>query len=67
MPNHDLPTSTNWLELVKEKAASIRFGTVNITVHEGKVTIVEAVQKTRIIPDKSAIPERPKRSALGLE
>lgn len=59
MPSHDLPTTSDWLELVREKTASIRFGTVNITVHEGKVTIVEAVQKTRIIPDKNGKTEKP--------
>lgn len=48
---NDLPTTSDWLQLVQEKAAAIRFGTVNITVHEGRVTMVEAVQKTRIVPD----------------
>lgn len=41
-----------WLELVRRKASAIRFGSVQITVHEGRVTVVEAIEKTRIDPHK---------------
>lgn len=41
----DLP---EWLEIVRQKVAAIRFGSVQITVHEGRVTQVEAIEKTRI-------------------
>jgi hypothetical protein len=46
-------TGEAWLELVRRKAASIRFGSVQITVHEGRVTQVESLKKTRIAPDKN--------------
>ena len=45
-----------WLELVRRKVAGIRFGSVQIALHEGRVTQVEAVEKTRFVPEK---PDRP--------
>lgn len=36
-----------WLEVVRQKVAAIRFGSVQITVHEGRVTQVESLEKTR--------------------
>jgi hypothetical protein len=42
-----------WLEVVRSKVAAIRFGSVQITVHEGRVTQVESLEKTRIAPDKN--------------
>ena len=46
-------TAESWLEVVRRKVAAIRFGSVQITVHEGRVTQVEAVEKTRFVPDKA--------------
>ena len=46
-------TADSWLEVVRRKVAAIRFGSVQITVHEGRVTQVEAVEKTRFVPDKA--------------
>jgi len=36
-----------WLELVAAKVAKIRYGSVHISVHNGEVTAVECVEKTR--------------------
>ena len=49
-------TADSWLEVVRRKVAAIRFGSVQITVHDGRVTQVEAVEKTRFVPDKSPAP-----------
>jgi hypothetical protein len=38
----------DWLEVVRRKVGSLRFGSVQITVHDGQVTQVESVEKTRI-------------------
>jgi hypothetical protein len=46
-------TAESWLEVVRRKVSAIRFGSVQITVHEGRVTQVESLEKTRIAPDKS--------------
>ena len=39
-----------WLEVVRQKVARLRFGSVQITVHDGRVTQVESVEKTRFSP-----------------
>ena len=41
-----------WIEVVRRKVSAIRFGSVQITVHDGHVTQVEAVEKTRFLPEK---------------
>lgn len=43
-------TPTEWLEIVIKNVENLRFGSVQITVHDGRVTQVESVEKTRIIP-----------------
>ncbi|MDR1282816.1 MAG: YezD family protein [Opitutaceae bacterium] len=41
----------DWLEIVREKVASLRFGVVQIVVHDGKVTQIERTEKTRLQKD----------------
>jgi hypothetical protein len=36
-----------WLAVVRASAKEMRFGSIQITVHEGRVTQVEATEKTR--------------------
>ena len=45
--NRDESTA-GWLDLVHDQVASIRFGTVLITVHEGRVVQVEKNEKLRL-------------------
>lgn len=37
-----------WLQIVKAKVEAMRFGNVQIIVHEGRVTQVESTEKTRL-------------------
>jgi hypothetical protein len=37
-----------WLSVVREKTAGLRFGVVQIVVHDGKVTQIERTEKTRL-------------------
>lgn len=37
-----------WIDLVKRKVDALRFGSVQIVIHEGRVTTVEATEKTRL-------------------
>ena len=39
-----------WLEVVRQKVAKLKFGSVQITVHDGRVTQVESIEKTRFAP-----------------
>ncbi len=38
----------SWIEIVRQKVAAMRFGSVQIIVHEGRVTQVESTEKTRL-------------------
>jgi hypothetical protein len=47
----DLPDSLpEWLRIVGEKVASLRYGVVQIVVHDHKVTQIERTEKTRLDP-----------------
>jgi len=37
-----------WLELVRKQVASLKFGTVQIIVHDSRVTQVDRVEKVRL-------------------
>jgi hypothetical protein len=43
-----IPNETEWLQVVQTKVEGIRFGLVQIVVHEGKVTQIEVTEKTRL-------------------
>ena len=48
MPDDKRDGSADWLELVREKVQSLRFGVVQIVVHDSKVTQIERTEKTRL-------------------
>jgi hypothetical protein len=48
MPHHNTPSSPDWLELVRQKVQSLRFGIVQIVVHDSRVTQIERTEKTRL-------------------
>lgn len=42
----------DWLEVVRTNVANLRFGSVQITVHDGRVTQVESIEKTRFVASR---------------
>ena len=48
MPRDERRASADWLELVREKVQSLRFGVVQIVVHDSKVTQIERTEKMRL-------------------
>lgn len=50
----------SWLQIVKGKVEAMRFGSVQIIVHEGRVTQVESTEKTRLSTSTNgdAVPNR---------
>jgi hypothetical protein len=40
-----------WVDLLERKIASIRFGSIQIVVHEGRITQIESTEKIRIQSD----------------
>jgi hypothetical protein len=47
-----------WLALVREKVEGLRFGVVQIVVHDCKVTQIERTEKTRIESTATEPPSR---------
>jgi len=41
------PEVSAWLQVVERKVAALRFGSVQIVVHEGRVTQIESTEKFR--------------------
>ncbi len=39
--------NSDWFEVVRRNVSNLRFGSVVITVHDGRVTQVESIEKTR--------------------
>ncbi len=37
-----------WLDLVRQKVEGLRFGVVELIVHDGEVTQIETTEKTRV-------------------
>jgi hypothetical protein len=54
--NKDL-TETGWLEIVRQQVGSLRFGVVEIVVHDSRVTQIEKTERLRL--DKPATEIRP--------
>jgi hypothetical protein len=44
----DSGNEPDWLALVREKVEGLRFGVVQIVVHDRKVTQIERTEKTRL-------------------
>ncbi len=42
------PVPPDWLALVREKVEGLRYGVVQLVVHDGRVTQIERTKKTRL-------------------
>lgn len=51
----------SWLEIVRQKVGAMRFGSVQIIVHEGRVTQVESTEKTRLSAESNGTSTQPRR------
>lgn len=40
--------TSDWLDLVRKHVESVRFGVVQITIHDSKVTQIDRTEKTRV-------------------
>ncbi len=47
-----------WIEIVRRKVGAMRFGSVQLTIHDGRVTQVEATEKTRLPAEPASSTER---------
>jgi hypothetical protein len=44
----------DWVALVREKVEGLKFGVVQLVVHDGRVTQIERTEKTRLRPSHPA-------------
>jgi hypothetical protein len=51
-------SSLDWLGLVREQVLSLKYGTVQITVHDSQVTEVVKSEKTRLVRPKASGPQK---------
>ncbi|MCC6234822.1 MAG: YezD family protein [Verrucomicrobiales bacterium] len=49
----DSSAPDRWLDLIQSQVNGIRFGVVQITVHEGRVVLVERTERFRLDPQPS--------------
>ncbi len=49
-PTQSVPATAapEWVAVVREKVESLRFGVVQIVVHDGKITQIERTERTRL-------------------
>ena len=47
-----------WLEVVAEQVSKLRFGVVQIMVHDGRVVQVERTEKFRLTPNSAVTPAK---------
>ena len=50
-----------WLDLVREKVEGLRYGIVQLVVHDGRVTQIERTEKTRLDAPSAGEPTRRER------
>jgi len=53
IPQSAPEASPEWLRVVQHKVESLRYGVVQLVVHDGRVTQIERTEKTRINPPGS--------------
>jgi len=47
-PSLVVSSEPDWLALVREKVDGLRYGVVQLIVHDGRVTQIERTEKTRL-------------------
>ncbi len=54
----NLDASLDWIEIVRQKVESLRFGVVQLVVHDGRVTQIERTEKTRLPANRDDLAAR---------
>jgi len=46
--SNSISETQNWLEVVRQQVASLRFGAVQIVVHDSQVTQIDKTERVRL-------------------
>ncbi len=57
-PDSTAAGEPEWLALVRAKVQDLRYGVVQLVVHDGRVTQIERTEKTRLASDREDRPQR---------
>jgi hypothetical protein len=52
VPNAD----SEWIEVIRQHVASLRFGVIQVVIHEGRVVQIERTEKYRLNPKAGSQP-----------
>ena len=52
-PGEDFAGKQDWLEIVRQQVASLRYGVVEIVVHDSRVTQIEKTERVRLDKPRS--------------
>ncbi len=52
VPAESVALAPGWLEVVSQSVGKLKYGSVQIVVHDARVTLVESVERTRIQVDR---------------
>ncbi len=55
-PSSTTESPAEWLDVVRKNVGTLRFGSVQITVHDGRVTLAESIEKTRFMSPRDEAP-----------
>jgi hypothetical protein len=58
VPAHG-PAEPEWLALVRTQVQDLRYGVVQLVVHDGRVTQIERTEKVRLGSERPARPVHP--------
>jgi len=56
-PTPSRTDAARWLAVVEKQVSELRFGVVQITVHDARVVQIERTEKIRLAPNSAIAPE----------
>jgi hypothetical protein len=52
MSSSTAPSQPDWVPLVRAQIEGLRYGVVQLLVHDGRITQIERTEKVRLPPEK---------------
>lgn len=50
------PADSEWIEVIRQHVASLRFGVIQVVIHEGRAVQIERTEKYRLNPKAGSQP-----------